>query len=167
MENKDTGILLNAKDIKLHRKWFDQMVKLLGIMVLYREPKLGKHWDMYGELDTFYEPPRPVGCIFEEHPDQKTMKKLGWNAERQESTSLIHVPYDLPGLQAGALFIVPSALDKTEGRVFKVLDMRVGAVYPSEITCELGPVLANAQPQHEIKNFAQSNFNLLNVEDDD
>ena len=43
MEQKDTGKLLVAKDIKLHRKWFTQMTQLLGINVIYRQPKEGKH----------------------------------------------------------------------------------------------------------------------------
>ena len=38
MDNKDTGILLNEKDIKLQRIYFKQMCQLLGIRALFRAP---------------------------------------------------------------------------------------------------------------------------------
>ncbi len=160
MDNKDTGQLLNPNNIKLHRKYFAEMTKLLGIQVLYRAPKNSKHYNDYGELDTYYESPIKVGCIFDEHPTQWTMKKLGWNSELQKSTSLINVPYDLPNLQAGSLFIIPSGLDNAQGRVFKVLRMSTISVYPASITCEIGPVWENT---FEISQFdhRDDNFNLL------
>ena len=94
------------------------------------------------------------------------MKKLGWNVERSESTSVIHVPYNLPGIQAGALFIIPSGLDKTEGRLFRVLDMRVSPVYPASIACELGPVLANNMPLSQTKDFTHTDIGILDLPDD-
>lgn len=41
MEQK-YGLLLN-KDIKLHRRWFNELVKLLGIQVVYRAPRKDKN----------------------------------------------------------------------------------------------------------------------------
>ena len=41
MENVDTGILLHKQDIELHRGWFEEMVHLIGINVIYRSPKEG------------------------------------------------------------------------------------------------------------------------------
>jgi hypothetical protein len=70
------GLLLN-KDIKLHRAYFNQMVKLLGINCEYRAPIAGKTFDIHGDLDTDYYQPEIVGCIFQDHPDQKTLKKMG------------------------------------------------------------------------------------------
>lgn len=78
MENFDTGILLNKRNIELNRLYFKQMVKLIGINVLYRAPRPeAKDYDLHGELDTLYYEPEVVGCIYNEHTDQKTMKKLG------------------------------------------------------------------------------------------
>lgn len=163
MENKDTGILLDKRNIApLQRFYFEEMTRLLGINVLFRAPKEGmKQQDLYGELDAVYEPAIVVGCIYNEHTDQKTMKKLGWNAERTDSTPVIHVPYDLKGLQAGALFIIPSGLDNAEGRVFKVLDMSYVPVYPASIACELGPVLKSDFEKVQKHDFTHSDFNLL------
>ena len=168
MENRDTGILLNANNIKLNRFYFKQTVKLIGINVLYRTPRKDyKNYDLHGELDALYNDPIVVGCIYNEHTDQKTMKKLGWNAERDETTPVIHVQYDLPGLEAGCLFIIPSGLDNTQGRVFKVLDLSNIAVYPASIACKLGPVLSTEFERSQLKDFHQTNFNLLEEEEDD
>jgi len=169
MENKDTGILLDRENIApLQRFYFDEMTRLRGINVLYRRPKESlKNYDLHGELDAVYEPAVVVGCIYNEHTDQKTMRKLGWNAEREEQPPVIHVPYDLPGLQAGALFIIPSGLDHAEGRVFKVLDMSYIPIYPASIACKLGPVLKSDFERTQLRDFTESNFNLLNEEPED
>lgn len=70
------GLLLN-KDIKLHRTYFKQMVKLLGINCQYRYPLDGKTYDLHGDLEAHYSKPETVGVIFQDHPDQKTLKKMG------------------------------------------------------------------------------------------
>ncbi len=168
MENRDTGLLLNEKNIKLNRFYFKQTVRLIGINVLYRTLKKDyKQYDIHGELDALYNPPIQVGCIYNEHTDQKTMKKLGWNAEREDSTPVIHVPYDLPDLEAGCLFIIPSGLDNAQGRVFKVLDMSNIAVYPASIACKLGPMMRNELEKSQITDFEKTDFNVLNEEEDE
>lgn len=168
MDNRDTGLLLNEHNIKLQRLYFNQMIKLLGINVLYRAPRTSsKSYNMYGELDTYFYEPESVSCIYDEHPSQKTMRKLGWNAELADSTTVIHVPYDLKGLQVGALFIIPSGLDNAEPRIFKVLRMSSIAVYPASISCELGPVLIDDEDKEVVSDFTHSNFNVLDNESDD
>ena len=138
VENQKYGQLLTP-DIRIHRQYFREMVKLLGIRVLYREPKIGKSYSTYREIDACYKPPKLVGCIFDEHPTQQTLKKMGWVSELNENSSFIHVDYDLPGLQQGALFIVPSGLDNGKGRLFRVVKMATEIVYPASITCEIVP----------------------------
>ena len=112
-----------------------------------------------------------MGCLFIEHPDQKTLKKKGWVAELQENSSLIEVPYDIKGLEVGGLFIVPSGLDATKGRVFKIVSMQNIAIFPVSITCEIAPVYESTfdrqQMQHKDNNMNllldddKSNFRLL------
>lgn len=177
MDRKDVGVLLNEHNIKLHRTYFKQMCSLSGIQVIYRAPKENIHWDGYGELDGSFYPPEIVGCIFDEHPAQKTLKKMGWVAELQESSSIIHVPYDLFNLQIGALFIIPSGIDNAKGRVFKVISMANIAIYPASIACEIAPVYQNnfdrGQLQHTDNNMNillkddKSNFMLLKEDDRD
>lgn len=132
----DYGLLI-GQDIKLYRAWFKQMLALHGINCKYRAPLRNKDHDMQGDLSTEYKPEIIVGCLFEEHPNQKSLKKAGWVAELQEGASMIHVPYDLPDLQVGALFEVPSGLDNGKGRVFRVISMSNIMIYPASITCEI------------------------------
>ena len=133
----DYGILLNEKNIKLHRSYFKQMTALHGINCKYRAPLQNKEYDLYADLQAGYGPEIIVGCLFEEHPNQKSLKKAGWVAELQEGSSIIHVPYDLPGLQIGALFEVPSGLDKSKGRLFRVISLSNIMTYPASISCEI------------------------------
>ena len=113
------------------------MTALHGINCKYRAPLQNKTYDMYGDLYTGYKPEIIVGCLFEEHPNQKSLKKAGWVAELQEGSSIIHVPYDLPDLQVGALFEVPSGLDFGKARVFRVISLSNIMIYPASIACEI------------------------------
>ncbi len=133
---RDYGLLIN-KDIKLHRAWFKQLTALQGINCRYRAPLKNKEYDIHGDLQTGYKPEILVGCLFVEHPDQKSLKKAGWVAELQEGSSIIHVPYDLPDLQVGALFDVPSGLDTGKDRTFRVISMSNIMIYPASIACEI------------------------------
>ena len=110
------GMLLTP-DIKLHRMYFKEMVRLHGINVIYYALKDGHKWTNYGEFKTDnYVNPQLLGCIFHEHPDQQTLKKIGWISELQPNSSLIHIPYDTPNIQAGCLFVIPSGIDTAKGR---------------------------------------------------
>lgn len=160
------GILYN-QDIKLHRQYFKQMVKLIGINCIYKEPLHDKTFDAHGDLDAKYKKGVVVGCIFQEHPDQKTLKKMGWVAELQENSSMIHVPYDLSGLQAGALFIVPSGLDHAEGRIFRVISMNNIMVYPASITCEIAPELEDVDEPVAHTDFHNKTTTLLVDQEED
>ena len=166
MENKDTGILLNENNIKIQRAYFKEMVRLKGINVIYRAPLPNKTYNGYGELFSYYQNPELVGCIFQEHPNQYTMKKLGWNAELQKQSSMIVVQYDLHDLQVGSLFVIPSGIDNSEGRVFKVVSLSTTMMFPASITCELVPVYKN-NFETALFDHTNNNFNLLNNESED
>ena len=109
-----------------------------------------------------------MGCIFNDHPDQKTLKKLGWVAELQENAAIIHVPYDLKGLEEGALFEIPSGLDNAKSRMFRVVEMQNSMIYPASIACEIAPEYRTTEELTSTQNFANTNFNVLvDREDDD
>ena len=158
------GMLLNS-DITFHREYFKEMTRLLGIQVIYRAPRQDKHYTTYNEIESNYYEPILVGCIFDEHPKQQTLKKMGWVAELQEDASIIHVPYDLPMLQQGALFIIPSGIDCAQGRVFRVTKMTNSIVYPASISCEIVPEYENTYSRAQ-NDFRHNDFNLLNGEDE-
>lgn len=140
------------------------MCKLIGIKVVYRAPRPDKHYTIYTEIDSNYEKPMVVGCIFEDHPDQQTLKKIGWISELQENASIIHVDYDLPNLQQGALFIIPSGIDCAEGRLFRVTRLSNGIIYPAAMTCEIVPEYEDTFSNSQFE-YSHSNFNLLNEEE--
>ena len=158
------GLLLNQKDILLQRKYFEECVKMLGVKVIHRAPRPDKHYTLYAEIESNYFEPVAIGCIFEEHPNQRTMKKLGWNSELGESASIISVPYDLEGLQQGSLFIIPSAFDKTKGRLFRVVEITGIMIYPASLTCKLVPEFENTFTKDSF-NHKHNSFNLLSRED--
>lgn len=169
MDQKDQnyGLLLNS-DVKLHRIWFKQFLKLHGIRFIYRAPRADKDFDIHGDLDTNYYEPIAVYGILQDHPDQKTLKKMGWVAELQEGSLMLQVPYDTPHLEAGALFIIPSGLDNAVGRTFRVISMQTIMIYPAYITCEVAPEYETKEDKNTTKEFIQSDFNVLldNEEDD-
>lgn len=163
----DYGILLN-QDLKLQRIYFKQMTKLLGINCQYFAPMSNKTYSQLGDLDADYFPPESVGCIFQDHPDQKTVKKMGWVAELQEGSSIIHVPYDLKGLEVGALFAIPSGLDHGKSRLFRVISMQNIMVYPASIACEIAPEYASSDELILTQDFSTTNFTMLvDYEEDD
>lgn len=165
----DYGFLLNKKNIQLHRSYFKEMVKLLGINCKYKAPLPNKTNDVHGDLQTGYKPEITVGCLFEEHPDQKSLRKAGWVAELQEGSSMIHVPYDLPDLQVGALFEVPSGLDDGKGRLFRVISMSNIMIYPASISCEIALEYESNDEQHLVTTaLTKEDMPLLiDMEDDD
>lgn len=157
------GILLNG-DTKLHRKYFVEMCKLIGINCIYRAVKPGRKYTTYAEMDTNFEPPILLGCIFDEHPTQQTLKKMGWSSELQEGSSIIHIPYDTPGIQQGCVFTLPSGLDDAKGRLFRVVKLTNSIVYPASITCELVPEYEDTFDDSML-DFSDTDFNLLRRED--
>lgn len=168
----DYGMLLN-KDIKLHRTWFKQMTKLIGINCQYKAPIIDnltiKEFDTYGDLKAKYPKEwTTVGVIFQEHLDQKTLKKIGWVAELQEGSSIIHVPYDLEGLQVGCIFNIPSGLDDAKPRLFRVIEIQNIMVYPASVACEIAPEYETIDESTLHTNFTNETLPLLkdNEEDD-
>lgn len=156
------GLLIND-DIKLHRDWFVQMTHLIGITALYRAVIPGKKYTQYTEIDANFTPAEPVGCIFAEHPDQRSMKKMGWVSELQDGESIISVPYDLHDLQVGCLFIIPSGIDNTKGRIFRVTELLNIMIYPASMTCKIVPQYEN-EFQDQLLDHSTNSFNFLEEE---
>ncbi len=163
---KEYGLLLNENNIKIQRMQFKQMLRLIGVQVGYRAPIKGKQWTTYAEIDKNYQPMEWVGCIFNEHPTQYTMRKFGWLSELSEGASLIEVPYDLHDIQVGALFLIPSGIDGAQGRLFKVVRMSNIMISPASITCAIVPEFMDTY-DNPTKRYENNSFTLLNSEEDD
>ena len=74
--------------------------------------------------------------------------------------------YDLPGLQQGALFIIPSGLDDGKGRLFRVVKLTTSIVYPASVACEIVPEYEDTMDPGFTNDYTKSDFNLINEEDD-
>lgn len=154
------GVLINP-NTKLHRSYFNEMVRLLGVNTKYRIPIFGEY-TQHGEYRAnSYTDPIIVGCIFQDKLDQKTSKKLGWDHNLLETAAVIHVPYDLEGLQVGCTFEIPSAYDNTKSRLFRVTNLSATMIYPASISCEIIPEYETKVEENSITDFSHSNFNLL------
>ena len=160
------GLLLNKEDLLLQRGYFNELVTLLGVQVQHRAPRPDKHYTTYAEISSNYYEPETVGCIFSEHIDQRTMKKLGWNAELMTDAAVISVPYDLNGLQQGSLFYIPSAFDNTKERLFRVVEISGIMIYPASLTCKIVPEYETTFSPN-LYNHKTNSFNLFRTEEDD
>lgn len=165
-QNNSYGLLLDEHNIKLNRDYFKEMVRLIGIYVIYRAPRIDKHWTTYQEVESNYQDPILVGCIFNEHPDQKSMKKMGWVSELQENESLISFSYDVPDLQVGSLIIVPSSIDNTQGRLFRITTLSNIMIYPASITCACVPEYNDTMPESLVSEHSTGSLKILAEEED-
>ena len=141
------------------------MVKLWGIQADYYAPQEGKHYTTYGEIDSNYCKPIKVGVLFNEHPDQRTAKKLGWDNELDINTILVTAPYDTPSLQVGSMFGFPAAVDGGEARLYRVIRMKTSMVMPSGVICECAPEYKDEYNESDFV-FKRSGVNLVNREED-
>lgn len=163
MDDQKYGTLVQPAAL-LHRQYFREMVKLLGIRVIYRYPLPGKHYTTYADIDANFSQPILTGCIFDEHPTQKTMKKMGWIAELEPSKSVIHVDYDLPNLQRGGLFIIPSGIDNAKARIFRIDEMTSGFVYPTSVACIIAPEYENEFNEQSSYDFSDKSFTIIDYD---
>ena len=157
------GVLLTP-DIKIHRRYFNEMVKLIGIQCIYYPVCNDDKYTSVAEFKTHHQAPELVGCIFDEHPTQQTLKKMKWLSELQEGASIIHVPYDLHDIQTGCLFVIPSGLDNADGRLFRVTRMSNIMIYPASIACEIVPEYTDTFRASKF-DHSNNNFNILAEED--
>ena len=156
------GVLIN-KDTLLQREYFKEFARLRGFESEYQYPlPESKRYSTQGEeIRANFSTPQPVWCILNDITDQKTARKLGWNAEQLDSLLLLSVPYDLPELQVGALFTVPSAVDDGDDRLFRVIEMSTVQIYPASITCRIAPEYETEVEKTEVRDFTTTTFNLL------
>ena len=128
---------------------------------MYQYPLLDKDYSTQGALESRYSAPQEVWCILNENIDQRTSRKLGWNAEQLDSMVLLSVPYDLEQLQVGCLFTLPSAIDDGKDRLFRVIEMLTVQLYPASVTCRIVPEYETEVQKAEVQDFTMSTFNLL------
>lgn len=126
------------------RRYFNEMLKRWGIDAMYYEVvENTKRYNETGEFSAVYKDPIPCQLIFDQVPKIATLKKLGWTTEIDESQPLVHISYDIPGIQVGACFSIADPINPSRGRLFRVSRMSMGIIYPSSITCQLVSVVGD------------------------
>jgi hypothetical protein len=159
------GILI-GNDATLLRERFKEMAHLLGIECLYCEIiPATKRYDTHIELNANYKDPIPLDIIFEEYPNQKTLKKLGWFSEDSENKPLLaQLPYDTPGLQSGCLLLIPAAING-EYKPFRITEVSNGMVFPDCFYVKLAPEFRSKLDNTLDKDYEENNFNYLSGDD--
>ena len=142
---------LVKQDALMFRRYFKEMLDRYGIDSMYFQVnEETKKYNETGEFSCEYLKPEPCQVIFDEVPKISTLKKLGWSTESSQNQPIIHVDFDLPGLQFGACFSIEDPLRPGKGRLFRVTKLSVGIIYPMCVTCQVVAVLGD-EPEKTLK----------------
>ena len=135
---------LIKKDALMFRKYFREMLRKYGIDCSYFQVIEGTaEYNVNGEFSADYHDPISSQVLFDQIPKISTLKKLGWNTSVEESQPLVHVDYDLPGLQIGCLFSIEDPMRPGKGKLFRVTKMSMGIIYPMCVTAQVVAVLGD------------------------
>lgn len=132
------GILLR-NDLEIQRYYFNEALDYYGIDADYYQVKEpSQQFTSAGEASSNYYDPVPMRIIFDQVPKVSTLKKLGWVTElNEDSQPIIHIPFDTPGIQFGALFKIADPLKPGSGRMFRATKLSTGIIYPTAVTVQI------------------------------
>jgi hypothetical protein len=161
---------LIKKDALMFRKYFQEMLRKYGIDCSYFSVKEGTaKYNVNGEFSAEYNKPVGTQVLFDQVPKISTLKKLGWSTPTDESQPILHIDYDLPGLQVGCLFSIEDPLRPGKGRLFRITKMSLGIIYPMCVTAQVvavvGDLLENTlQPETAISRNESLGRNIIRPE---
>lgn len=137
--------ILYQNDLEIQRYYFNEAIEYYGIDADYYQVKThSQEFNSTGEMSSKYYDPVPIKLIYDQVPKINTLKKLGWVTElSQDSQPLIHIPFDTPGIQVGALFKIEDPLKPGSGRMFRATKMTTGVIYPSAVTLQIVAIVGN------------------------
>ncbi len=161
------GLLIRGKD-NLHKKFFKEMAKLLGIEVKYRYfIDNSKHYTIHAEQRGKLSEPVDIDIIFQEYPDQKTLRQHGWFSENPDDKAYVaQVPSDLIGLQRGCYIDIPYGAKKDTYRTFRITDISSIIVHPESYYVRLAPEFDTIV--HEVDhNYSDTSFNFIDFTEED
>lgn len=130
-------------DAKIFKYYADEALDLYGIPCQYFQCKPGKSFTTLGEMKSCYYDAVWTKVIFDQAPNVKTLRKLGWVTELDEQQPIVHVKFDLPGIEIGCLFNIKDPLRVDKGRMFRITKMSVGILYPATLTCQLAAIVGD------------------------
>ena len=148
--------LLNRQDAKIFRKYFIEMVKLIGQSVGYQYV-VEKKMTIHSEDNSTLSVPIRLDVLFDENPSVDTLNTLGWTSElNTQQPIVVNVPYNTPKLTVGARMTIESVDGTPRPRVFKVTKIVSDLEFPDAYTCAIVPVF----DQYKQKN----QYTLVNTE---
>lgn len=129
---------LIQSDALIHRKYFKEVLDAYGVPSLYFQCKPKKDYNSSGELSSRYYDPQKTKVLFEQVPQMRTLKKLGWVTELDQQQPIVHLWYDLPGIEVGCLLKVKDPFTKSSGRFFRLSKLSgIGIIYPVGLTAQI------------------------------
>lgn len=148
--------LLNRKDARIFRGYFNEMVKLIGQSVGYQWV-VKREYTIHSEDNSTLSAPIRIDILFDENPQVDTLNRLGWVSElNNEKPIVINMPYNTPNLTINARITIESVDGVARPRVFKITQIVSDLEFPDAYTCAIVPVF----DQHIQKN----QYTLVNHE---
>ena len=142
--------LLNRDDARIHRAYFQEMTKLIGIQVLYQYV-IKQELTIHSEDNSTLSQPIQLDILFDENPSQKTLNRMGWVSElgRDDNPIVINVPYNTPNLTVNARITIESTDGIKRPRVFKITQIQADLEYPEAFTCMVAPVYDQLEQRNQ------------------
>ena len=132
--------LLNRQDARIFRRYFSEMVKLIGQSVGYQYV-VEQKYTIHSEDNSILSAPIRIDILFDENPQVDTLNRLGWVSELNEQKPIvINMPYNTPNLTVNARVIIESVDGIERPRVFRVTKIVSDLEFPDAYTCALVPV---------------------------
>lgn len=130
-------------DARIFKFYAKEALEMYGIPSEYYQCKPGRTFTTLGELKACYYDPVRTKVIFDQAPQVRTLKKLGWVTELDAQQPIVHVMFDLPGLEVGCLFNIKDPLTIDSGRMFRITKMSTGILYPATVTCQIVAIMGD------------------------
>lgn len=132
--------LLNRQDARIFRRYFSEMVKLIGQSVGYQYV-VEQKYTIHSEDNSTLSTPIRIDILFDENPQIDTLNRLGWVSELNEQKPIvINMPYNTPNLTINARVIIESVDGIERPRVFRITKIVSDLEFPDAYTCALVPV---------------------------
>ena len=148
--------LLVRDDAKIFRRYFSEMVKLIGQSIGYQWV-VEKKMTIHSEDNSTLSMPIRLDVLFDENPSVDTLNTLGWTSElNTQQPIVVNMPYNTPKLSVGARLTIESVSGTSRPRVFKVTKIVSDLEFPDAYTCAIVPVF----DQYKQKN----QYTLVNTE---
>lgn len=153
--------LLTQNDANVFQNWFKEMCKLHGISVKYIYPVI-ENVTIYSEIQPEFSEVINLDIIFDENPNVKTLKRIGWVSEDpSDKPAIAHLPMDTPHLQTKARILIPPIGQAIPGRWFEITSIHSQLEYPDSYVVTLAPIFESNKAR---SNYEASNYNYIQDE---